>query len=750
MQSETLELLEWSRLCEHLSTFAATKLGAVAARQLVPPDRYDRTLELLTQTKEVSWLESTLLGGLTMEGIQDITVPLKRVEKNGMLYAEQLWQVATTLAGARNLRRIIDNADDCEYLQAFVSELRTYPELEQDIYRCIDESGTVLDRASEKLGQLRASSRQVRDRIYGILQNIMQRKSAALQENIITQRSDRYVLSVKAPQKDKIPGVVHDASSTGMTVFVEPHAIVTANNQLRQLAKQEQAEIEIILRQLSGQVAEVGEDLWRLLAIVTEIDLAIARARYALWLGANAPTFINFAAPDAATDIESNQKESASQSSDVDQLLQSESDDPGNSQLVEPGDRPATSSLLKKPASKINADLPPAQLTLRGLKHPLLVWQQQHEQGREVVPVDVLIAPEISVVVITGPNTGGKTATLKTFGLAALMAKSGMFVPAREPVELPWFDLVLADIGDEQSLQQNLSTFSGHIKRIGRILTAATAESLILLDEVGAGTDPTEGSAIAKALLEYLATHACLTVATTHFGELKTLKYNHACFENAAVEFDDVKLAPTYRLQWGIPGRSNALAIAARLGFPAEILEQAQDHVGFGSAELNTVIADLEGQRRKHEDKLKQASKLLAQTEHLYVEISKKAAKLKESERELRQNQEIEVTEAIKQAKKEIARVIRKLQKGDSPEAVHFAERRVQELSKRHLPSQQPQPKTQSQAQQKYVPKVGDRVRVPKLGQVVQVLSEPTNADELSVRLGQMKMTVALRDIEKV
>ncbi|MEE3719674.1 endonuclease MutS2 [Tumidithrix elongata RA019] len=698
MQAETLELLEWGRVCQHLATFASTKLGAIASSRLPIPDTYEQSLELLTQTKEAYFLETKLIGGVSIEGVQDITTALLRAERQGILSSEELLAIATTLAGARNLRRTLDNAEGCPNLQNLVSELRTYPEIEQEIYNCIDESGSVLDRASEKLGTIRLSLRQVRDQIYNSLQGIMQRRQNALQENVITQRSDRYVLSVKAPQKDQIPGVVHDTSSTGMTLFVEPNSIVPLNNKLRQLVRQEQTEIEVILRQLSDRVSEVVEDLQRLLIIVTKIDLAIARARYAYWLGANPPQW---------------------------------------------------NSILN---AKVNSVRDRTAITLRQLRHPLLVWQQHHESGREVVPVDVLISPEIHVVVITGPNTGGKTATLKTFGLVALMAKVGMFIPAREPVELPWFDWVLADIGDEQSLQQNLSTFSGHIRRISRILSAISNDSLVLLDEVGAGTDPSEGSAIATALLEYLANHTSLTIATTHFGELKTLKYQNPKFENASVEFDDASLAPTYRLLWGIPGRSNALAIARRLGLPETILGMAQGHVGYGSAELNTVISELEIQRRQQNQNTEAAARLLKDTEKLHNEILDKYTQLKSHALELRNNQEKEVTAAIMQAKKEIARVIRKLQQGDqSAQTAQHAEKRMEELGKRHLPSEQKSAKNSpATASDRYLPKVGDRIRIRKLDKVAQVLSVSADSSEISVRLGMMKMNVNVSDIEKI
>lgn len=682
MQAETLDLLEWNRLCQHLSTFTTTKLGAIASAHLPIPDRYEDTLELLTQTKEAYTLEERN-ASVSLDGIQNITEAVFRAEKQGVLSALELWAIATTLAGARNLRRQLDNADYCPNLQILASELRTYPDVEQEIYRCVDEGGNVLDRASVRLGEIRHELTSVRDQIITKLQNIMQRNASSLQEQIITQRSDRYVLSVKSPQRDRVPGVIHDTSSTGMTLFVEPNSVVQSNNRLRQLLKMEQAQIEIILAELSTKITEIAEDLQRLLIIVTKIDLAVARARYGYWLGANPPHF-----------------------------LEDES------------------------------------IVLRQLRHPLLIWQQQNEEGREVVPVDVLISPQISVVVITGPNTGGKTATLKTFGLAALMAKAGMFIPAKEPVEMPWFDLVLADIGDEQSLQQNLSTFSGHIRRIGRILDSLSTKSLVLLDEVGAGTDPSEGSAIATALLEYLGEHTRLAIATTHFGELKALKYQNPKFENASVEFDDASLAPTYRLLWGIPGRSNALAIAGRLGLPQDIIEAAQVRVGIGSAEMNDVIAELEAQRREQTHKTEAAANLLSETERLHQEILDRAEKMRSQAKELRDRQEKEVNAAIAQAQKEVGRVIRKLQKGEQlgeqlAADVQRTEQRIGELTKRHMPVI-PEQKVELQL------KIGDRVRIPKFGKIAQVMTVPNSSGEFSVRLGTMKLTVNIKDTEKV
>ncbi len=729
IQSEALSLLEWSRLCQHLATFAATKLGAIAARQLQLPTRQADSEQLLAETSEALQIEQQP-PGLKFAGIQDIGDPLERAQRQGCLQPPELLDIATTLAGARQLRRTIDNfeADELPTLSQLVAPLRTYPELEQEIHYCIDDRGKVTDRATPKLGGIRVQLKEQRSQIYQKLNNILQQHSNAIQESVITQRGDRFVIPVKAPQKDAISGIVHDASTSGATLYIEPNSIIQMGNRLRQLQRQEQVEEEAICRALTAKVAEIHDDLEDLLRIVTVLDLATARARYGEWLGANAPRFVP----------------------------------------------------------------PTEQTTLRKLRHPLLVWQHRHEEGSDVVPIDVIVNPQTRVVAITGPNTGGKTVTLKTIGLAALMAKAGLYIPAREPVEIPWFEQVLADIGDEQSIEQSLSTFSGHIKRISRILTAVQslltpstrsvaeenvelatsseptsatmeapssstgttvaekslyANTLVLLDEVGAGTDPSEGSALAIALLHYLADHVRFTVATTHYGELKALKYEDDRFENASVEFDDVSLSPTYRLLWGIPGRSNALTIAQRLGLDGEIVAEARNQIGIThQQDVNQVIAGLESQRKQQETKADAAAQLLAETEKLHREVARKAAFLEQRERELKQQQEHAVQAAVTDARKEIARVIRRLQQGEpTAQAAQKATDAVNQIATQH--QSRPQAKAPKSG---YKPQTGDRIRIPSLGQTAEVLAEPDEDGKVMVRLGLMKMTVGLAEIESL
>jgi DNA mismatch repair protein MutS2 len=696
IQSETLDLLEWSRLCEHLATFAATKVGKLAAQRVKLPETQLGSERLLAQTREAYQLE--MISPLNFRGIQDIWEALERADRQGILSGEMLLAIATTLAGARQLRRTIDAQDAADFtvLPELVADLRTFPELEQAIHHCIDDRGKVTDRANPRLAGIRQQLKTLQTQIQGKLQRILQRHPGAIQESIITQRGDRYVIPVKAPQKESVTGIVHDVSTSGATLYIEPQSVVELGNQLRQTQRQEEREEESIRQQLTQQVAAAIEGLEQLMLIVTTLDLATARARYSLWLEANPPRFIN---PDEKT-------------------------------------------------------------VLRQLRHPLLVWQQRYEDGTAVVPIDVVIQPETRVVAITGPNTGGKTVTLKTLGLVTLMAKIGLFIPAREPVELPWFDQILADIGDEQSLEQSLSTFSGHIKRIGRILASLqiapdpsilnVVNALVLLDEVGAGTDPSEGSALAIALLKHLANHNRLTIATTHFGELKALKYEDHRFENASVEFDDVSLSPTYRLLWGIPGRSNALTIARRLGLDEEILRQAQALVGVGKQDdVNQVIAGLEAQRRRQETNAEQAAHIVAQAEKLRAEIEQKANQLRDREQNLKHQQEQAIQTAIAEARAEIAQVIRQLQKQPTAQAAQQATEALNQTVTRYLPTGKHPVK--DSLRQGYRPKVGERVRLLSLGgQTAEVLTEADEEGRLSVRFGLMKTVIDLGDIESL
>jgi DNA mismatch repair protein MutS2 len=667
LRQETLELLEWPRLCQQLATFAATPLGRRACLELDPWRSREESEAYLDQTEEAIRLDRSQPGGVSLEGIHNLLPALERVERGGVLSGEELIQIATTLGTARRLRRLIDEQEHLPRLQEWVSSLRTYPELEQEIFRCLDEHGEVRDSASPALADLRRQHRLFRSQIQERLQEVMSQCPQALQDTLIGQRQGRFVLMVKATHRDLIRGLVHDSSASGATLYVEPYAVVELGNRLRETEARLRAEEERILAALSAQVGAVAADLEHLQAVMVRLEVALARARYSLWLEGNRPQFVA------------------------------------------------------------------GGLRLRRVRHPLLWWQARQEgKGLEVVPIDFTLPESIRAVVITGPNTGGKTVALKTLGLLVLMAKAGIFLPAQDPPQLPWFDGVYADIGDEQSLEQNLSTFSGHIHRISRIvqtLQSSPAPALVLLDEVGAGTDPTEGAALAAGLLEYLSEKALLTLATTHYGELKALKYQHPGFENASVEFDEATLAPTYRLLWGIPGRSNALTIAQRLQLDPEILRRAQRRLQ-GESQVDKVIAGLEAQRAQLEERAAQVGSLHQELETLYRQMQERSRRLAEREAQLEYQQRQGLETLLAAARREVAAAIRKLQQGDAPQQVAA---HLEQIRKRYLPAPQP-------VDTEFVPEVGDRVRLRGLGQTGEVIA--VEGEAYVVRSGLLKFTV--------
>jgi DNA mismatch repair protein MutS2 len=700
--AEALDLLEWPRLAVHVAGFASTAAGERYCAVLPLPSSCAESRRLLAETTELLGLDGVLEGGLSFRGVADIAATVLRCAKGGTAGGEALLSVATTLAASRRLRRQIEDETLRPVTSALVADLRTLPELEQRLHFAIEEGGRVADRASAELEGLRRQLQGVRADRRERLQELIRRWGSLLQDTVVAERNGRPVLPVKAGAASQVGGIVHDSSASGSTVFVEPQAVIPLGNRIRELEGREREIEEEILLELSGLVGDESAALEHLQAVLVRLDAGVARARYGAWLGAVRP--------------------------------------------------------------ELEAD-PAAPFEFRELRHPLLLWQERREGGRPVVPVSLRVAAELRVVAITGPNTGGKTVTLKSLGLAALMARAGLFLPCSGTPRLPWCGQVLADIGDEQSLQQNLSTFSGHIRRIARILEALGARSgvsipqgasLVLLDEVGAGTDPTEGAALAAALLRQLAERARLTVATTHFGELKALKYADPRFENASVAFDVETLSPTYHLQWGIPGRSNALAIAARLGLDhrvvaaaAEQLEAAGEGEGGG---VNRVIEGLEQQRRQQQEAAEAAAVVLARTELLHEELLARWEQQKEQSVELQEQRRQQLERSIREGQGEVRRLIRRLRRGaadadrgdgrSAGEVARQAGQRLKRLEAEH----RPQPQRREHAG--WRPVVGDRVRLLALGKAAEVLAISADGLELTLRCGVLRSTVALAAIE--
>jgi DNA mismatch repair protein MutS2 len=696
IQREALELLEWPRLAQHVASFASTAAGRTLAAALPLAASREDSLRLLAETTELLALDGLTEGGLSFQGAADLRRTLLLCAKGGVASGDDLLEVASTLAAARRLRRQIDDPELRPISTALVEPLRTLPELEQRLRFCIEDGGRVADRASPPLSELRRQIAAARAERRDRLNELLRRYASLLQDSVIAERNGRPVLAVKAGAGSQLPGLVHDSSASGSTVFIEPQPVIALGNRIRQLEGEERDAERVVLQELSTLVAEEVPALEHLQQVLVQLDLAVARARYGAWLGAVRP--------------------------------------------------------------ELEAD-PLAPLQLEGLRHPLLLWQEKKLGEKAVVPVSVRVNRDLRVVAITGPNTGGKTVTLKSVGLAALMARAGLFLPCQGTPRLPWCEQVLADIGDEQSLQQSLSTFSGHVRRIARILEALPATqsalsesagaSLVLLDEVGAGTDPTEGTALAIALLRQLADRARLTIATTHFGELKALKYNDPRFENASVAFDVESLSPTYHLQWGIPGRSNALAIATRLGLDAAVLEEASTLLApRGEGELNQVIAGLESQRQRQQEAAEEAAALLARTELLHEELLQRWQQQKEQSAELQEQRRQQLERSIRDGQKEVRRIIRRLRHGQGADSSSLGETARRAGQKLKQLEQQHRPLPERREHRGWLPKVGDRVRVLSLGKAAEVLALSEDGRELTVRCGVMRLNLELSAIE--
>ncbi|MCP9850871.1 endonuclease MutS2 [Cyanobium sp. Morenito 9A2] len=687
IDQDTRSLLEWDRLAADLAAHGSTAAGRALCMALPLAPTLVQSQARLAETTELIGLDGLLEGGLSFQGVADLSATLRHCQKGGVAGGEALLAVATTLAAARRLRRQIDDPELRPHTSALVAELRTLPELEQRLHFCLEEGGRVADRASPVLAELRRQLLAARGERRERLQDLLRRYTPLLQDTVIAERNGRPVLAVKAGAASQVSGLVHDSSASGSTVFIEPQAVIALGNRLRELEGREREAEREVLAALSALVAAEAGSLEGLQVVLVALDFALARARYALALGAVRP--------------------------------------------------------------ELSGD-PLAPFVLENLRHPLL---RPTPQRPEVVPVTVKVGAELRVVAITGPNTGGKTVTLKSLGLAALMARAGLFVPCAGSPQLPWCAQVLADIGDEQSLQQNLSTFSGHVRRIARILealpehpAAAAGASLVLLDEVGAGTDPTEGSALAIALLQHLADRARLTVATTHFGELKALKYGDPRFENASVAFDEQTLSPTYHLQWGIPGRSNALAIASRLGLDPSVLERARALLApRGEGELNQVIQGLEAQRRRQQEAAEDAAALLATTELLHEELLERWEQQKEQSADLQEQRRRRLESSIREGQQEVRRIIRRLRQGQADgETTRRAGERLKRLEEDHRPV------PERREHRGWSPAVGERIRVLSLGKAAEVLEIGAAGRELTVRCGLMRLSLPLEGVESL
>lgn len=684
MNRKIFQTLEFHKVLDKLAAHAATSLGKAKVEQLTPSTDLEEVKTLLQATDE-AFMVVRLKGHAPFGGIRNVLPAVGRAKIGGCLNVSELLDIGNTIAGGRKLKRFLETIHQdhpIPRINGLYFHIADLKPLEEAIKACIDEQAEVLDHASTELArirrELRAGENHVREKLEQMIRSSAVRKM--LQESLITMRGDRYVIPVKQEYRASIGGIVHDQSSSGATLFIEPEAVVALNNKLRELLMREEKEIERILLMLSGQVAEVVAELTLNMETLAELDFIFAKAGMAHAMKATLPIM---------------------------------------------NDR--------------------GFIKIKKGRHPLIFGS--------VVPTDVELGNRYTTIIVTGPNTGGKTVTIKTIGLLNIMAMSGLFIPAEDGSQMCVFDAIYADIGDEQSIEQSLSTFSSHMTNIIHIINEMTPKSLVLLDELGAGTDPAEGSALAIAILEYMHRMGCRIVATTHYSELKAYAYDRKGIMNASMEFDIQTLSPTYRLLMGIPGRSNAFAIAERLGLSQEIIEHARGQVSSEDLRVDSMIATLEENRLSAESERQTAEQLRREVEQVRKEMREQESRFEQQRDKLLSKAEQEAREAVAKARKEAEEIISDLRKMALEEATSIKEHKLIEARKR-LDDAEPElrkPKV-SVGKSGRAPKLspGDEVLVTSLGRQKGHVVELSGESDVVVQLGIMKMKVKKNDVEFV
>lgn len=620
-----MRLLEFDKILDRLLRFTSFSVGQERVLALRPTDDIRQAREWQAETSEGRRLLDEK-SDIYLGAVQDLRPLLEQALRGSPLLAADLLGVRYTLQRARALNRAIGRiADRFPRIADVAGRLDAPSAIIDEIGRCIDERGEVLDSASDALGRIRRELREAHARLMDRLQRIVGAAANApyLQEAIVTQRQGRYVIPLRAEFKGRIPGLVHDQSGSGATLFIEPLAVVELNNRYREAQLAEEEEIRRILLRLTEMIAAEAGPIGRTVEALGDLDLIFAKARYANELRAIEPELVAISPANRQSGKAAKQQISKAAK-----------------QQVNEGTAASDEEHAIRPAQYATTH-PGSTLRLLQARHPLL-------DPLTVVPVDIYLDDDFFILVVTGPNTGGKTVTLKTTGLLTLMAQAGLAIPAAEGSRLSVFEQIYADIGDEQSIEQSLSTFSSHMTHIVEILGAADDRSLVLLDELGAGTDPEEGAALAQALLGALLERRITALATTHYSELKVFAHNTPFVTNASVEFDIETLSPTYKLSIGLPGRSNAFAIARRLGLPDPIVARAEALVSPQSLEAEAMLAEIKRAREAALAAEADAKAALRRAEALNADLRYRLGKIEEARREV-------LAEARSQAEAELA-----------------------------------------------------------------------------------------------
>jgi len=695
LNTKYLETLELNKILQRLAEHTSFSAGRELALALRPAAEVEEVRRRQRETTEARMLLS-LHPGLSLGGAHDVRSLLKDAEIGAMLEPPSLLNVQSTLLSGKALRRtIVPNAERFPTLATIAQGIEDCPRLVAEIARCINDQGEVMDSASPALARIRRELAVARDRLLDRLNRLITSPDQAnyLQEMLITQRGGRYVIPLKAEFKGRIPGIVHDQSASGATLFIEPLAIVELGNQWRQLQLDEQREIERILHELTAAVAEHAIEIRATVEALAELDLAFAKAKYAFEIKAVEPN------------------------------------------LLDEGRNPHPQPLSQE---RLGEGSYPMYLRLIRARHPLL-------PAETVVPIDVHLGGGFAILVITGPNTGGKTVALKTVGLLAAMAQCGLQIPAAEGSALRVFSGLYADIGDEQSIEQSLSTFSSHMTNIIAILAEADEKSLVLLDELGAGTDPAEGSALARSILSELLQRHIPAMVTTHYTELKLFAQATPGVENAAVEFDVRTLAPTFKLTIGLPGRSNAFAIAGRLGLPQPIIEQAKKLISVEAQKADRMLDRIRKSRQEISRATRAAQSALGSARQKEKEARRRLREIEQERHELL----AEARRQLEAAQKEWQRIQSAVERQETTRQwLEEAAQRLQKLEQEQK-SATPMPLTPSvEAMPPQEPlRIGDTVWISSLNQIGQVIDLAD--EEAEIQVGLFRAKVPILDLEK-
>lgn len=686
MNQKVLKTLEYNKIIHQLTGYAASAPGKLLCQNLLPMSDFHEIVQAQTETSD-ALTRVRMKGSLSLSGIRDVRDSLKRLEIGSALGIPELLSISSLLTVAARAKAYGHHEESEEFpddsLDQMFRSLEPLTPANNEIKRCIISEEEISDNASPGLHKVRRSMHGINDRIHTQLNSILNSCRSYLQDAVITMRDGRYCLPVKAEYKSQVNGMVHDQSSTGSTLFIEPMAVIQLNNELRTLEIQEQKEIEAVLADLSNQLTPYTTELAIDLQILTRLDFIFAKA--------------------------------------------------------------ALSRHFKCSEPKFNTE---GRIHIKDGRHPLL-------DPQKVVPITVWLGTDFDLLMVTGPNTGGKTVSLKTVGLFTLMGQAGLHIPAFEGSELAVFEEVFADIGDEQSIEQSLSTFSAHMTNIVNILNQADSRSLCLFDELCSGTDPTEGAALAIAILNFLHNMKCRTMATTHYSELKIYALSTPGVENACCEFDVATLRPTYRLLIGIPGKSNAFAISKKLGLPDYIIEDAKNHLESEDETFEDVISRLEENRVTIEKERAEIESYKAEIARLKSGLEKKEERFDERRDKMIRKANEEAQQILREAKETADRTIKNINKlaassGIDTKALEAERTKLRDSLKKvegGLSLKQETRKPHKAINPKTL-KLGDGVRVLSMNLNGTVSSLPDSQGNVFVQMGILRSKVNISDLE--